>query len=138
MQSAHGKWEPGGLNNNVESISLYQVGIFKRSQISLSQIFRFCRCRLKGRRGHLVSIANHREMTFLHFMLSTRWRSNDTRTFIGLYHKSWSRLCASFINISLKRYTIPIVVADTCDTAQGKDALKGNFLMLCDGFIGRL
>ena len=36
-----------------------------------------------------MSIANHREMTFLHFMLSTRWRSNDTRTFIGKYEETY-------------------------------------------------
>ena len=32
---------------------------------------------------HLVSITNREEMIFLHYLLTTEWKTNDTRTFIG-------------------------------------------------------
>lgn len=34
--------------------------------------------------GHLVSIMNKQEMTFVHFLLTTKWRTSHTRTYIGL------------------------------------------------------
>ena len=33
--------------------------------------------------GHLVSIMSQDEMTFVHFLLTTRWHTEETRTYIG-------------------------------------------------------
>ncbi|XP_072165322.1 uncharacterized protein [Diadema setosum] len=38
--------------------------------------------------GHLVSIRDNDEMTFLHYMISTQWQSSATRTYIGLGHRN--------------------------------------------------
>ncbi|XP_071496666.1 uncharacterized protein [Diadema antillarum] len=38
--------------------------------------------------GHLVSIRDNDEMTFLHYMISTQWQSSATHTYIGLGHRN--------------------------------------------------
>lgn len=41
------------------------------------------RCQEWAAGGHLVSIMSWKEMTFLHYMLTTQWITNSTRSFIG-------------------------------------------------------
>lgn len=38
-------------------------------------------CHLVG--GYLVSIMSEDEMTFIHYLLTSRWRTEETRTYIG-------------------------------------------------------
>ena len=50
--------------------------------------------------AHLVSIESEEEMTFLHYQMTTRWKTNNTMTMIGksLYFGFHSYKVASMFN----------------------------------------
>ena len=38
-------------------------------------------CQAQG--GHLVSVMSQEEMTFIHYLLTSRWRTEESSTYIG-------------------------------------------------------
>ena len=50
---------------------------------SLTWLAAQAECHRSG--ADLVSIKDADEMTFIHYMLTTEWRTQDVRTFIGKY-----------------------------------------------------
>ncbi len=59
--------------------------------------------------GHLVSIMDKLEMSVLHYLLTTKWRTDSTRIYIGkpLWWKRWRRTC-------LNAFTTSIMDIDHC------------------------